>query len=57
MKVPEVLLSGDHERIRRFRRYQALKRTWQRRADLLEKVSLTAEDKSWLKQIKGEGEG
>jgi len=36
MKVPEVLLSGDHERIRRWRQEQALERTRQRRPDLLE---------------------
>ncbi len=54
MKVPQVLLGGNHEQIRRYRRYQSLKRTWQRRPDLLEKLTLTPEDKSLLEQIKGE---
>ena len=36
MKVPDVLLSGNHEAIRRWRLKQALGRTWQRRPDLIE---------------------
>ncbi|MDP2912698.1 MAG: tRNA (guanosine(37)-N1)-methyltransferase TrmD [Candidatus Omnitrophota bacterium] len=35
MKVPQVLLSGDHKRIERWRREEAVKRTWERRPDLL----------------------
>ncbi|CBL45825.1 tRNA (Guanine-N(1)-)-methyltransferase [gamma proteobacterium HdN1] len=46
--VPAVLLSGNHEAIRRWRLKQALGRTWLRRPDLLEKKSLTAEDKRLL---------
>lgn len=46
--VPEVLLSGNHERIRRWRLQQALGRTWLRRPDLLEKLDLTAEQQSLL---------
>src|SRR5690606_8060031 len=42
--VPEVLLSGDHERIRAWRRMQALKVTKERRPDLLAKAQLTPED-------------
>lgn len=42
--VPEVLLSGDHARIARFRRMQALLRTRTRRPDLFRKLRLTAED-------------
>lgn len=42
--VPEVLLSGNHERIRRWRLEQALKRTWQRRPDLLEDRVLSQEE-------------
>lgn len=41
MKVPEVLLSGDHERVGRWRREMSLKLTRERRPDLLEKSSLT----------------
>jgi tRNA (guanine37-N1)-methyltransferase len=43
-QVPPVLLSGDHEKIRVWRRTQALKRTLERRPDLLEKANLTEED-------------
>ncbi len=35
LKVPEVLLSGDHRRVAEWRRKESLKRTWQRRPDLL----------------------
>jgi tRNA (guanine37-N1)-methyltransferase len=43
-RVPEALLSGDHERIRRWRRAQSLQRTRHRRPDLLSRATLTAED-------------
>ena len=43
MKVPEVLLQGNHEEIRRWRLKESLGRTWLRRPDLLEKVSLSKE--------------
>ncbi|MCV6590236.1 MAG: tRNA (guanosine(37)-N1)-methyltransferase TrmD [Marinobacterium sp.] len=48
MAVPEVLLSGNHERIRRWRLKQQLGRTWQRRPDLLDNVELTAEQQALL---------
>ncbi len=51
MKVPEVLLSGHHEKIRRWRRKERLKRTLQRRPDLLKKAKLSKEDISLLKEI------
>lgn len=47
-RVPEVLLSGDHEKIRRWRLKQALGRTWLKRPDLLEAVHLTEEQQSLL---------
>lgn len=50
--VPEVLLSGDHEAIRRWRRKQALGRTWQRRPDLLEGRELDKEAKILLKEFR-----
>lgn len=50
-KVPEVLLSGNHEQIRIWRRRQALKRTLRRRPDLLETAPLTEQDRRLLKQI------
>lgn len=46
--VPEVLLSGDHERIRLWRRAQSLKRTRSRRPDLFKRAVLTAEDERIL---------
>jgi tRNA (guanine37-N1)-methyltransferase len=50
-RVPDVLLSGDHERIRRWRREQALLTTMGRRPDLLDKAELTDEDKEILKEL------
>ncbi len=50
--VPEVLLSGDHARIARWRRQQSLRRTWERRPDLLSKASLTEEDIKFLEKLK-----
>jgi tRNA (guanine37-N1)-methyltransferase len=49
--VPEVLLSGNHAEIVRWRRRQALRRTWQRRPDLLLKASLTDEDRAFLDRL------
>lgn len=46
--VPEVLLSGDHEKIRRWRLKQALGRTWLRRRDLIESRELTVEEEKLL---------
>ena len=50
-KVPEVLLSGHHAEIARWRRREALRRTWERRPDLLARASLTAEDRAFLAQL------
>jgi tRNA (guanine37-N1)-methyltransferase len=47
-QVPPVLLSGDHERIRRWRLQQALGRTWQRRPDLLASLELSQEQRELL---------
>jgi tRNA (guanine37-N1)-methyltransferase len=49
--VPEVLLSGDHEKIRTWRRKEALRQTLKKRPDLLKSMKLTKEDKSILKEI------
>jgi tRNA (guanine37-N1)-methyltransferase len=46
--IPEVLLSGDHGRIARWRREQALLRTWLRRPDLLSKADLSPKDRQFL---------
>ena len=48
MKVPEVLLSGNHAEIARWRSRQSLLRTAQRRPDLLARADLTEEEKQWL---------
>jgi tRNA (guanine37-N1)-methyltransferase len=47
-RVPSVLLSGNHEDIRRHRRRDALERTWRRRPDLLPSAPLTDEDRRYL---------
>jgi tRNA (guanine37-N1)-methyltransferase len=54
MAVPDVLLSGDHARIARWREKQALGRTWERRPDLLDKLTLSAVQESLLDEYKRE---
>ena len=54
MKVPEVLLSGHHENIRRWRRKQALGRTWLRRPDLLAARRLDEEERRLLDEFQRE---
>ncbi len=51
MRVPEVLLSGDHQAIARWRFKQALGRTWLRRPDLLEGLELNAEHQALLAEF------
>lgn len=51
MKVPEVLLSGNHREILQWRRREAIKRTLQKRPDLLKSVELNEEDKKILEDI------
>lgn len=51
-RVPQVLLSGNHSEIGLWRRREALRRTYQRRPDLLEKTRLTEEDRSYLESLK-----
>jgi len=50
--VPEPLLSGNHEEIRRWRRQRALEKTWRNRPDLLQGAALSAEDQQYLAGIK-----
>ena len=50
--VPEILMSGHHARIARWRREQALKRTWERRPELLQRANLTEEDRMYLAQLR-----
>ena len=53
-QVPEVLRSGNHQMIDKWRREQSLKRTLEKRPDLLEKVDLSDEDKKILEKIKND---
>lgn len=50
--VPEVLLSGDHGKIERWRREQALLRTFNKRPDMLEKTQLNKADKEFVERLK-----
>ena len=52
MKVPDVLLSGNHGEIEKWRRQQSLKRTYERRPDLLDKAELSTEDMECLENMK-----
>jgi tRNA (guanine37-N1)-methyltransferase len=54
-RVPEVLLSGHHAEIARWRREQAIKRTLKRRPDLMEKADLSEKESKYLKQLMTEG--
>ncbi|MFP3853271.1 MAG: tRNA (guanosine(37)-N1)-methyltransferase TrmD [Anaerolineales bacterium] len=55
-EVPEVLRSGDHGKVERWRRRQALLRTQLRRPDLLAQAQLTEEEKSWLEEYQNHGQ-
>jgi len=55
-KVPEVLLSGHHEQVRRWRRKESLRRTRALRPDLLATANLTNEDSKLLEEIRQEGQ-
>ena len=49
--VPDVLLSGNHEEINKWRRRESLKRTFERRPDLLKRVNLSEYDRAVLKEL------
>ncbi len=51
MKVPDVLMSGNHAKIAEWREEQSLKRTFERRPDLLENINLTPKQKSYLRSL------
>jgi tRNA (guanine37-N1)-methyltransferase len=57
LSVPEVLSSGNHEQIRRWRREQALRKTLRNRPDLLQSAALSAEDRSYLRTLELDAEG
>ncbi len=50
-EAPEILLSGNHEKIRVWRREESLKRTLEKRPDLLKQANLTPEDKAILSEL------
>jgi len=54
MKVPDVLLSGNHARIETWRKKESLRRTLERRPDLLENYALNEVEKALLEEIKNE---
>lgn len=56
MKVPEVLQSGHHENIEKWRRKKAIETTYIKRPELLEKVQLTNEEKKYLEELKNKSE-
>ena len=51
-KIPDILLSGHHEKIRKWRKEQSLRRTLEKRPDLLEKAELDAEAKKMLEKFR-----
>jgi tRNA (guanine37-N1)-methyltransferase len=55
-QVPEILLSGDHGRIEKWRREQALTRTFNKRPDMLEKAELSEEDQKIVEKLKSESD-
>lgn len=54
MTVPEVLLSGNHAEIQRWRRKESIRRTYLKRPDLLERAQLTKEDLAFLAELKNQ---
>jgi tRNA (guanine37-N1)-methyltransferase len=54
VEVPELLFSGNHEKIRLWRKKEALRRTLQRRPELLKNISLTEEDRRLMDEIREE---
>ena len=51
LTVPAILQSGNHQEIARWRREQSLRRTWQRRQDLLQRASLSQEERRFLDDL------
>ena len=55
-RIPDILASGDHGKIARWRREQALQRTWQRRPDLLQSAPLSEADRKYLRRLELDAE-
>lgn len=56
LRVPEVLISGNHQQIKKWRRQEALRRTFLRRPDLIKEEGLSLEDREFLQQLKSNHE-
>jgi tRNA (guanine37-N1)-methyltransferase len=56
LRAPEVLMNGDHQQIRRWRREQQLRKTLRNRPDLLERAALSEDDRRLLDAIQNHGE-
>lgn len=54
VKVPEVLISGHHENIKKWRRRKSLENTFYKRPEMLENIALTDEEKSYIENLKKE---
>jgi len=54
-KAPDILLSGDHKKIEKWRREQALLRTFKKRPEMLEKTELSRDDKKFVERLKKDG--
>lgn len=54
MKVPDVLISGHHENIRKWRRLKSLENTFRKRPDMLENIVLTDKEKDYIQSLKKE---
>lgn len=52
VKVPDVLISGHHENIRKWRRLKSIETTFKKRPELLDKVELTKEEKAYIENLK-----
>ncbi len=57
LKVPDVLFSGDHEKIALWRRKKSLEKTWLLRPEMIKKLKLSTKDKKILEEIKSEWKG
>ena len=54
LAVPDVLTSGDHAKVDRWRREQSLARTWKRRPELLDAADLSDADRAYVESLKEE---
>lgn len=54
VKVPDVLISGHHENIRKWRRERSLENTFKKRPEMLENIELTKNEKDYIKKLKKE---